>query len=169
MSEQNIDASAHAAEPTGEATQAEITASADERIMRGLLLALVAVVAGVVLTVAIWRMGYIASITSFAMAAGAVYLYAKGAGTTPRKGLVPLVGLIVVGVVAAFFAVVASDASDVYTQFAVAGSESRVSFILDNIFRGDVLSDYAKDMAMFAVFAVLGVFGTMRQLLRPSH
>jgi len=69
-----------------------------------------AVVAGIVLTVVIWRLGFIASITSFALAGGAVFLYDKGAGTVPRKGLIPLVLLILAGVVASFFAVIGSDA-----------------------------------------------------------
>ncbi len=131
-----------------------------------MLLAFLAVVAGAVLTVVIWRLGFIASITSFAMAAGAVYLYGLGAGGAPRKGLVPLVLLIMVGVVVAFFAIVASDASDAYTMFATTGSVSRTTFVMDNIFRPEVLSTYGTDMAMFGLFAVLGLFGTMRRLLR---
>ena len=141
---------------------------APEAVARGMLAATLAVFGGVVLTVVIWRFGFIASITSFVMAAGAVYLYSWAAGTAPRMGLIPLVLLIVVGVVAAFFAVVASDAWDVYSQFDGVAYVSRSSFILDNIFRGEVLREYAQDMAMFGVFAVLGLFSTMRRLLRTA-
>jgi hypothetical protein len=140
-----------------------------EFVARGLMFALASVIGGVVLTVVIWRMGFIASITSFALAGGAVFLYDKGAGTAPRKGLIPLVLLIVVGVVAAFFGVVASDAWDVYGQFDGVVGVSRSSFILDNIFRGEVLREYAQDMAMFGVFAVLGLFGTLRRLLSSAR
>lgn len=169
MSDQGYDASAYPASPASVPATPDAPPRVEERIARGLLSASLAVVAGAVLTVLIWRLGYIASITSFAMAAGAVWLYALGAGATPRKGLVPLLVLIVVGVVVAFFAVIASDASDVYTRIVVAGSESRMSFVLNNIFRGDVLREYTTDMAMFGGFAVLGVFGTMRRLLSSSH
>jgi hypothetical protein len=144
-------------------------ARAPEAVARGMLAATLAVLAGVVLTVVIWRFGFIASITSFVMAAGAVFLYSWAAGTPPRKGLIPLVLLIVLGVVAAFFGVVASDAWDVYGQFDGVVGVSRSSFILDNIFRGELLREYAQDMAMFGVFAVLGLFGTMRRLLSTAH
>lgn len=142
------------------------TAVAEENVVRGLFFSLAAVVGGVILTVVIWRLGFIASITSFAIAAGAIWLYAQGAGTPPRKGIIPLVVVILVGVVLSFFSVIASDASDAYTELSKVGynEQSRVTFVLDNMFRGEVLKEYGKDMAMFAVFAVLGIFGTMRRL-----
>jgi len=140
-----------------------------EMIARGLVFSLLAVVGGIALTVVIWRLGFIASITSFALAAGAVFLYDKGAGATPRKGLAPLVLLILVGVVASFFAVIASDAWDAYDEFVVPGTITRWDFISDNVFRGEVIGSYGKDMAMFGVFAVLGIFSIMRQLMsRPA-
>lgn len=136
-----------------------------EQIGRGIFFALAAVIGGIALTVIVWRLGFIASITSFVLAGGAVFLYAKGAGVAPRKGLVPLVLLIIVGVVASFYGVIASDAWDAYDKFVVPGSETRWTFITDNIFRGDVLKEYRKDMAMFALFAGLGVYSTMRRLI----
>jgi hypothetical protein len=72
-------------------------------------------------------------------------------------------------VVAAFFGVVASDAWDVYGRLDGVVPVSRSTVILENIFRGEVLSEYARDMAMFGVFAVLGVFGTMRRLLSTAY
>jgi len=70
--------------------------------------------------------------------------------------------IIIVGVVVCFFGVIASDAWDAYDDLPML--ESRTSFISNNIFRGEVIKEYSKDMAMFGLFAVLGVFGTMRQL-----
>jgi hypothetical protein len=171
MSDDTFHQSAEPAYPAPEkgAEPAVMPAHAPEAVARGLLAATLAVLAGVVLTVVIWRFGFIASITSFVMAAGAVFLYSRAAVTTPRKGLIPLVLLIVVGVVAAFFGVVASDAWDVYGQFDGVVGVSRSSFILDNIFRGEVLREYAQDMAMFGVFAVLGLFGTLRRLLSSAR
>jgi hypothetical protein len=60
--------------PPAEATgaTAAIPAEPQERVLLGLLASVAAVIAGAVLTVVIWRAGYIASITSFAIAAGAV-------------------------------------------------------------------------------------------------
>ena len=124
-----------------------------------------AVIGGVAHTVVVWRLGFVVSITSFVLAGGAVFLYARGAGTAPRKGLVPLIVVILLGVVASFFAVIASDAWDAYGAFGIPLPESRMSFISHNIFRGDVLKEYRKDMAMFALFAGLGVYSTMRRLI----
>lgn len=148
--------------PFGEAAD---PAPVREQIGRGIFFSLAAVIGGIALTVVVWRLGFVASITSFVLAGGAVFLYDKGAGMTPRKGLVPLVAVILVGVVASFFAVIASDAWDAYGAFGVPLPESRLSFIGDNIFRGEVLKEYRKDMAMFALFAGLGIYSTMRRLI----
>jgi len=142
--------------------------TAYEFVPRGLLFALVAVLGGIVLTVVVWRLGFVASLTSFALAAGAVFLYAKGAGAAPRKGLVPLIVLILAGVVASFFAVIASDAWDAYDAFVLPGTESRWTFISENVFRGEVLRSYGKDMAMFGLFAALGIFSIMRRLVASA-
>lgn len=136
-----------------------------ENVAKGMLFAIGAVVLGVVLTVIVWRLGFIAAITSYILAAGAIFLYAKGAGTTPKRGLVPVILLVVVGIVVAFFAIVASDAWDAYSKYGDGVPDSRMSFILNNIFRGEVLKSYGKDIAMFVVFAALGVYSTMRRLV----
>lgn len=133
--------------------------------MRGLIFAFGAVIVGVVVTVVVWRLGFIASITSLVLAAGAVWLYDKGAGTPPRKGLVPLIALIVLGVVATFFAVIANDAWEAYDSVVVPGTQDRMSFVMDSITDGHIIGEYTKDMWMFALFAVLGTFGTLRSLM----
>lgn len=162
----------------GEPVEAGVVASVEaapteERVLRGLALSLVAIVGGVVLAVLIWRAGFIAGISSLVIAAGAVTLYAIGAGTTPRRGAVPLAVLVVVGVVASFFAVVASDLWDAYSQLAAGelgdvsllALPSRSTFIRENLTNGDVLAEYRADGAWFALFAALGVFGTLRRML----
>lgn len=140
-----------------------------EWVLRGLFSAFLAVLAGTALTVVIWRAGYIASISSFLMAAGAVYLYTRAAGGAPRNGLVPLVLLVLGGMVVSFLAIVASDLSQVYGDLGDTVYLSRSRFIMDNLFRADVLSSYGKDMVMFAVFGLLGVIGTVMRLLRSEH
>ena len=140
-------------------------------MLLGLLAALGAVVVGVVLTVLIWRAGFVASITSFAMAVGAAWLYTVAAGRPPRKGLVPLVAIILLGVVLSFFAVVASDLMEAYDDAIAAGLVPTIGkgeFVRRGVTDSEVLSEYGKDMAMFGLFAVLGIFGTVRRLL-SSH
>lgn len=140
-----------------------------ENVARGMFFALGAVVAGVVLTVVLWRLGFIAAITSYVLAAGAIFLYNKGAGTTPKRGLVPVLLLVALGLVIGFFGVVASDAWDAYDKYGDALPGSRFSFITDNIFRGEVIKSYGKDIAMFVIFAALGVYSTLRRLVASAR
>lgn len=155
MSDQSQPTSMPAEQPLAEPT---------ERVIRGLLAALVAVVLGVALTVVIWRAGYIAAITSLAIAFGASFLYTLAAGKPARRGLVPLIVLILLGVVVSFFAIVVSDLLDIYDELAVSGAVGKGEFVRDNMFDTEVLESYGKDLAWFAGFAVLGIFGTVRQL-----
>jgi lysylphosphatidylglycerol synthetase-like protein (DUF2156 family) len=136
-----------------------------EQVALGLAAALVAVVLGAVLTVVVWRAGFVASITSFVLAAGAVALYTKAAGSAPRKGLLPLILLIIAGVVLSFLAIVGSDLADYYDHFAPAGSMSKAAFIRGHLVDADVLGSYGKEIGMFALFAGLGLFSTLRRLL----
>ena len=46
-----------------------------------------------------------------------------------------------------------------------AGYPSVVDFVTGNLFYGPVLKSYGGDLAMFLVFAALGVFGTVRRLI----
>jgi hypothetical protein len=150
---------------------AQTAAGPTERVALGLLAALGAVVGGAALTVLIWRAGYVASITSLVIAFGATWLYTVAAGSHPRRGLVPLIVLILVGVVLSFFAVVASDLVDAYDYGVDSGlvpTVSKTEFVRRGLTDTELLSEYGKDMALFALFAVLGIFGTVRRLL-ASH
>jgi len=160
-------------EPTGEAAPGTTLQAAEpkERVLLGLLASLLPILAGIAITVAIWRAGYIAGITSFAIAIGAAYVYRVAAGRPARKGLGPLVVLIVLGVVVSFFAVVASDLWDFYDDAIDAGYVAEVSkarFIREGLTDQEILGEYGKDMAMFALFAVLGIGGVIRSLFRQA-
>lgn len=135
-----------------------------ERVVRGLLAASVAVVAGVALTVVIWRLGYVAAITSLAIAFGASFLYTLAAGASPRRGIAPLILLILVGVAASFFAIVVSDLLDAHDELNLEGLVGKSEFVRANVFEPNVLKTYTTDLAWFGGFAALGIFGTIRQL-----
>lgn len=142
-----------------------------EHVARGLLVALLAVLAAGVLAVVVWNLGFVASITSAVLAVGASLGYAKAAGAPPRRGIAPLAVLILLGVVGTALAFVGWDASQYYTAHAAEAASagvSRGSFIWQNITDGEVLSSYGGDLAMYFVFAVLGTFGVMRTLLRSE-
>lgn len=138
-----------------------------EIVPRGVLWSLAAIPLGMVVAVVLWNLGFIASISSFLIAAVGVFLYTKGAGTTPKRGIVPVVAVIVVGVVASFFAIVAADLVDYYgtPQGQALGYPSAVQFVTSNLFNADLLTSYGTDLVMFVLFGALGVFGTMRRLV----
>ena len=162
-------------EPTAEGTPPAASTSVEvaepkERVALGLLASLLPILAGVAITVAIARAGYIASITSFVIALGAAYVYRAAAGAPARKGLAPLVALIIVGVVLSFIAVVASDLWDAYGELESMGFDvgDKATFIRDGLTDSELLGEYGKDMAMFAVFAVLGIGGVIRSLFNQE-
>lgn len=148
-----------------------LTAAAPtECVSRGLAFSIGAIPVGVVAAIIVWKMGFVASISSFLIAGGAVYLYAKGAGAPPRKGIAPLVGIVVLGVVASFFGIVAADLMEFYGTPAgrALGYPTEMSFVRLNLFNPEVLKSYGSDLAMFVLFAALGIFGTVRRLLRAT-
>ena len=138
-----------------------------EIVPRGILFSLVSIPLGIIAAVVISRLGFIASISSFLIAGSAVFLYVKGATTNPRRGVVPLVGVILVGVAASFFAIVAADLVQAWDspEAKQTGATSALDFVTSNLTYGPYLSTYKTDAIMFVVFAALGVFGTVRRLL----
>jgi hypothetical protein len=138
-----------------------------ERVGRGLLFSLGGIVVGVVLTVIVWRMNFVASITSFAMAYACVWLYAKGAGSAPRKGALGVVAVIVVGVLACLAAIVASDTL-AWLDAEYPGTPGALKFqvVLENLLAPEVWAGYGSEVAMYVLFAALGTFGLIRQLGR---
>lgn len=132
-----------------------------ENVGRGLLFASGAVVVGIVLTGILASVGYLTALTSFVISAGGVALYVKGAGTRPKKGLVPLLVLIVVGVVLSFFALSVPRAIvDYNTYFAGQGSITMVQYVTSHLF------DYVSGTTagLFVLFAALGMMGTLRRI-----
>lgn len=142
----------------------------EERVGRGVLFSLGGIVVGMVLTVVLWKIGFFASITSFAMAYATVWLYAKGAGAPPRKGVPAVIGVIVVGVIVSLSSIVAADALDyLASDYPDATLAQKADFVLYNILRPEVWQDYTSSAAMFVIFAALGTFGLIRQLGRARR
>ncbi|GGO93066.1 hypothetical protein GCM10011584_30920 [Nocardioides phosphati] len=145
---------------------AAVSAPARERVGLGLLAAAGVVVLGVALTVVVWRLGFVASITSFVLAAGAVFAYSKAAGADPRRGLPALVVLIIAGVVAGCLALIGSDAWDAWAEVAGPGSgTSRSHFVTSAMTDSTIIAAYKRDLLFYVGFAVLGAWSTFRRLL----
>jgi len=140
---------------------------------KGFALALLVVPATIVLWVVIWRMGFMASIVSLATAFGTVWLYQLGAGGTITKpAAFALFGVIIVSVVLAFLAGMASDMHSAYVE--VYGSTSLMSadfwsFYFSMLGNGEVWSDYSQDIMWALGFAVLGAGWTVKDLFMPPR
>ena len=150
--------------------QVELATPRRERVVLGLAAALVALLVGAGVTLALWNFGFIASITSFIMAAGATFLYGVAAGAPPRRGVVPLILLVVTGVVATFFLLVGYDAALAYDDLTAGMPADQIGmgkgeFVRTSTFDGEVLKSYGKDMAFFFGFAVLGMWTTLKNVL----
>lgn len=135
-----------------------------EKVGRGLLFALGGVAVGVIATVLVWQMGFVASITSFLLAWLSGVLYTRGAGAPPRKGAVPFLVLIVVGVLFAFFAAVFSD----FYRWASEYDLNPFSLMMVGLSMPEFWKDNGFTLVIFLVFGALGVFGVFRQLLRKG-
>jgi hypothetical protein len=141
----------------------------EEAVGRGLLFAVGGVLLGVILNVALWQGGYIASIASFAMAWACLWLYAKGAGRAPQKGLIPVIALIGVGVVISLLAVFASDAVRLTSKYiydpSLSDYLSAIGLVLTS---PEVWLENAGTVFMFFLFAALGSVGTIVRLAKAK-
>lgn len=142
-----------------------------ERVGHGALLALLAVPVGAILSAIIWRLGFVASLSGVVVAAGAAVLYARGSGGRVKKGIPVVAAIIALGIVASFFAAVATDLWTVFPTLdpEITGSyPSRATFVRENLFYGPVLGEYTRDVVLFVLFGVLGGFGTILRLVRMN-
>jgi hypothetical protein len=144
--------------------QLPIASGGVELVGKGLLFALGGVLLGGGLTVILWKFGIQWSFTSFVLAAASVSLYRAGSGGVLKQGAVPVIGLILAGTVASFFACVAVDLYHYWGTEDV--GDSPWTFITDNILRPQVLGLYGRDIAFFVGFAALGMFSTLRRVVR---
>jgi hypothetical protein len=137
-----------------------------ENVGRGLLLALIAVVGGCVLAAVVYHLGYVASIVALAMGGAGIFLYAKGAGSPPRKGAVALVVLLMAGILLAWISSVGTELFFYYVD-QTGSSNGALAFAVQGAFSLDLFKATLKDFLIFVGFGALGIFGVARQLLLP--
>jgi len=140
-----------------------------ERVGRGAAFALLAVPAGALVAGLIWKIGFVASISSFIIAALAATLYVRGSGGRFTKGILVIAAVIALGVVVSFFTVVAVDLYGYFPQLdpeVAATYPTRWGFVRENLFYPPLLKDYTKDAVLFGLFGVLGGLGTILRLVR---
>lgn len=147
----------------------EPTVAPAENVGRGILFSLVSIPLGAALTVGVWQLGFVASITALAGAVAATWLYAKGAGAAPSKGAAPLIAVIVAGVAASAVGVIASDALRYLAEeYPGLPMGDQLTFVMENLADAEVWQAYGGDFAMLSLFAALGTFGVIRQLGRAK-
>lgn len=140
---------------------------------RGLLLASLVIPVGAVAWVILWQWGFIASVVSFGMAFGAVWLYQKGAHEKAGRDVaVWLLGIILIGVIVAFLSGMASDAWYAYTTD-LKGTQGFFSadfwdMFISNLLTVDLWSQYVTDLLISVVFAALGAGGVIRDLFKQG-
>ncbi|MEN9620774.1 MAG: hypothetical protein RL499_967 [Actinomycetota bacterium] len=138
-----------------------------ENVLRGTLLALLAVPAGVALWLVIWNLGYLAAIVSFAVALGAAFLYRVGSGGTVSKvGASIVTGIVVVTVLLSFYAGLVSDyANVVASQLDISPFEAMGQPLFWSSFHAGlpvVLEGNVINVGLALLFGVLGSFGVLR-------
>ena len=145
-------------------------------MQRGVLFALAAPIIGVVLWVILWRMGFIASLVSFAIVYLTVWLYKKGAGVDilSRKAAIVSLIIAIVGVILAFLAGVVSDGTSFYKQDAQMSEwallqEGQFWSLMGESFKYlSFWSAYKMDILISLAFAALGMYSTIKDLFVSS-
>jgi len=150
------------------------TVAAPTNNTKGVLVSLAVIPVGVALWVVLWNFGFIASLVSFGIAYGALWLYTLVSSNQQptRRDAFLLLGVILLGVVLSFLAGMISDAWSVYTEFVDGAqffSADFWSFTMEGLSNPDVWSDYMVDMLISLVFAALGTGALIRGLFaRPA-
>lgn len=132
-----------------------------ENVVRGVLFSLGSLVVGATLAILFSWGGFIASISAIAAAYAALWLYVKGAGAAPRKGAIPLLVVLLVGIAVQFLAVVGFGV----WRVSRGRGASQWQYVLSSMFNPAVWEGYALEGVMIVVFSLLGIFGTIRGLV----
>jgi hypothetical protein len=139
-----------------------------ENVLRGTLLSVLAIPAGVVLWVALWRFGIVASIVAFVIAFGAAWLYRKGSGgVVSRVGALVIALVVAAGILVSFWAGLVFDyavyaADQLGTDpFTAMGNE-----VFWPAFGLDFPSNFAANGANFAIAIAFGALGAFRIIAR---
>lgn len=138
----------------------------EEKVGRGMLFAFGGVIAGIALAVFLWQMGFVASLTGAVMAYACVWLYAQGAGRSPRKGAIGLLLLILVGVVVSLVAAIASDAVIIARKVFPNSTDRQAEAVIAYLTAPEVWTSNGAAVAMYLLFAALGSFSIFAGLAK---
>ena len=144
-----------------------------ERVGRGIALALLIIPAGVIVWTVLWNIGFIASIVTWGVAVGAVWLYRAGSKARVTRGAFwGIIAIVAVTIVLSLLAGIFADLVAVLKiPLGDALTDGRVwSLFWDNLFtNGDMWQSYLPSVLLALLFAVLGCFTTLRRASRESR
>jgi hypothetical protein len=147
-------------------------------VVAGGLLALLIIPVGVLIFVLISSIGFVASITGFVIALGAVWLYGKGSGgVITRAGAWIVTSIVVVTLLLAFYiSMVVDFANDVSKDLTSQGQTISAVDVFNrpafwSVFNenvGAILSDNALYFVIALLLGLLGSFRTLRRAFATS-
>jgi hypothetical protein len=144
-----------------------------ERVARGIALALLIIPAGVIVWTVLWNVGFIASIVSWGVALGTVWLYRLGSKARVTRGAFwGIIAIVAVTVVLSLLAGIFTDlVSTLKIPLGDALTDPRVwRLFFDNVLtNGDMWQAYLPTVLLALLFAVLGCFTTLRRVSRESR
>ena len=133
-----------------------------ENFVRGTLLALLAIPAGIIVFVLIWNLGFVSAIVGFAVAFAASFLYRFGSGgRVSIRGAVVVTAITVGTLVLAFLIAIASDISQI-----------RHESLLESLFGPYLLPAVGVNglnAVLTIVFGLLGCFAVLRTAFQQAR
>lgn len=133
-----------------------------ENFVRGTLLALLAIPAGVIVFVLVWNLGFVSAIVGFAVAFAASFLYRFGSGgRVSVRGAIVVTAITVGTLVLAFLIAIASDISQI-----------RHESLLESLFGPYLLPAVGANglsVVLAIVFGVLGCFSVLRTAFQQAR
>jgi hypothetical protein len=147
-----------------------------ENVLRGFLLALLAVPAGVLVFTLIWNLGFIASIIGFGVAFLAFFLYRLGSGgRISIKGAAIITAITLGTLVLSFIFANVSDVATVYAQtFGISWVQVMLSadflpLALGLLFAPENLGSIAGNAGLTLLFGALGCFTVLRGAFQQAR
>lgn len=133
-----------------------------ENFLRGTLLALLAIPAGVIVFVLIWNLGFVSAIVGFAVAFAASFLYRFGSGgRVSIRGAVVVTAITVGTLVLAFLIAIASDISQIRDESLLAS--------LFGPYLIPAVGANGLNALLTIVFGLLGCFAVLRSAFQQAR
>lgn len=146
-----------------------------ENLPRGLILALLAIPAGVLVYMIIWNLGYIAGIVGFLVAFGAYFLYRFGSG-----GRVSIKGGIIIAAITLVTLVLAFILGEVWDYVAQASAQTGISvqdilstpglggYIVSDLTAPEYVGTLLGNGGLTFLFGLLGCAGVLFNIFRQA-